>query len=106
MYVPTYVRPSVWYVNKMRCTPLLLVFFLTHTHTQLSVLGQSRVLFAGPDQLDSSLEHMRKLISMEATKEQEEMTTVAAVRRQVQAKYPGTFIPEMPAEMAKEKVGR
>lgn len=40
----------------------------------------------------------------EAKKEQEELATIKQVRRQVQAKFPGTKLPEIPSEMAKEKV--
>ncbi|EWM21689.1 hypothetical protein Naga_100939g1, partial [Nannochloropsis gaditana] len=73
---------------------------------KLSVLGATRVLFSGPEALESSLDHMRQFIQLEAQKEQEELATVKQVRQEVQAKFPGTKLPEMPAEMAKEKLVR
>lgn len=37
------------------------------------------MLFAGPEQLEQSLDHMRQLIQLEGRREQEEMATVAQV---------------------------
>jgi len=150
--------------------PYQLTSLVVGMAAKLSVLGPTRVLFAGPEALETSLNHMRQLIQLvralpfflfslsflcvishslslslvlgcfsccstrgrvdprrpltnsslppsplsrallflpqhqEAKKEQEELATIKQVRRQVQAKFPGTKLPEIPSEMAKEKV--
>ncbi|GAB5034019.1 Hypothetical protein NocV09_01601310 [Nannochloropsis oceanica] len=86
--------------------PYQLTSLVVGMAAKLSVLGPTRVLFAGPEALETSLNHMRQLIQLEAKKEQEELATIKQVRRQVQAKFPGTKLPEIPSEMAKEKMAR